>query len=342
MKKNRIYLIILVILLIITAYFVFTNTSSTISEELREFNVQDTAAIDKIFMADKAGNQVLLERKSTASWTLNGKYNAREDAIRLLLNTLTVMEVRSPVGKAARNHIIKDMAAKGVKVEIYQKGQLVKTFYVGGPTQDQMGTYMYLENSTVPFIMHIPGFEGYLTPRFIITEADWKVKTVFAFQRGEIANLVVENSKQPGQSFELTKVTDNTYQLKTYPAGVVQAYADSSVIQAYLAGYQFINYEKPLLNTAKSLIDSIVKSGTVMKINAKDINGTSTLVSLYLKPTNGEMPGQRDGKGKALPFDPDRMVARINNDTGMVVVQYFSFDKLMKTLDQLKNSTITR
>jgi hypothetical protein len=39
-------------------------------------------------MADKTGNQVTLEKKSSDVWTLNGKINARPDAVKTLLTTL--------------------------------------------------------------------------------------------------------------------------------------------------------------------------------------------------------------------------------------------------------------
>jgi hypothetical protein len=45
---------------------------------------------------------------------------------------------------------MKAIAAKGIKVEIYTAEGLSKTIYVGGPTQDQLGTFMYLENSDSP------------------------------------------------------------------------------------------------------------------------------------------------------------------------------------------------
>ncbi|HNB13426.1 MAG TPA: hypothetical protein PKY09_11010, partial [Bacteroidia bacterium] len=98
MNKNRILLLIVVLLLSVTGYYYFKNSDSTIKKELRDFAVADTSSIDKIFLADKKGNKALLERKSPALWTINGKYPARQDAINFLLKTIKQIEVRSPVG----------------------------------------------------------------------------------------------------------------------------------------------------------------------------------------------------------------------------------------------------
>jgi hypothetical protein len=336
MKKNRIYFIILLVLVAVAAYFILTNKSGTIKQELRDFAIEDTAAVDKIFMADKTGSQVLLERKSPDQWTVNGSEPARQDGINLLLTTMKTMEVRSPVGKAARDYIIKEMSASGTKVEIYQHGALFKTFYVGGPTQDQLGTFMYLKNSSVPFIMHIPGFDGYLSPRFSTREIDWKTKSIFAYNRGDIESLTIQNALHPDQSFTIKKADEGKYQLLKFPSGEIQSYKDSGTIYAYLASYQFINYEKPLSGMPPSQVDSVLKVGPVMIIEGNDVKGKKTTVKLYIKPADPNIGFHYDESGKMLPSDPDRMMARINQDTGLVVVQYFSFDKLMKTLDELK------
>jgi len=340
MKKNRNAILIFTFLSIVAAYFIFSRKEGTIRQELRDFTVEDTAAVDKIFLADKRGNQVLLERKSPAEWTLNGESRARQDGINLLLATVKNMEVRSPVGKAAQKNIIKNLAAEAVKAEIYQHGKLFKTIYVGGPTQDQLGTYMYLQNSTVPFIMHIPGFDGYLTPRFMVGTGDWKIKSIFAYGRGDIKSLIVRNGKQPQQSFELRKMTGDQYALLSFPEGKPQQFKDSSAIQAYLASYQFINYEKMLSGLTRHQLDSVFAAGELMSIQGTDSRDKKTNLDLYLKPADPNLGGHYDQAGKLLPFDPDRMIARLNQDTALIVVQYYSFDKLMKTLDELKSAQV--
>lgn len=337
MKKNGFAILILIILALLAGYFIYTNTGSTIKEELRDFAVSDTNSVDKIFLADKSGKQCLLERTKSGYWTVNSHSKARPDAISLLLYTMNAMEIRSPVAKAARDNIIKSMSANSIKVEIYLNGVISKTYYVGGSTQDQLGTFMYLEHSTVPFIMHIPGFDGYLTPRFITDESEWKMKSIFLYKQGEIKKLLVQNINQPAESFELTKQQENSYSLATLPEKKMVAYPDTGVIQSYLASYQFINYEKTLKGYSASRIDSIVTKGPFMVINISDINDNQTEVKLYLKPADPNLAQSYDQNNKLLPFDPDRLLAKINNDSTLVVVQYFVFDKLLVTRSYLEN-----
>ena len=72
MKKNTGLLLLLIGLIVIAAIFLFNRKSGTIGEELRDFTVKDTGAVTKLFLADKKGSQVLLERQPDGTWSLNG------------------------------------------------------------------------------------------------------------------------------------------------------------------------------------------------------------------------------------------------------------------------------
>lgn len=170
--KNKFLIGVFVLVAVIALYAIFTKKSSTIVGDLRDFAVSDTASINKLFLVDREGNKSLLTRVSPGKWMVNNKYNARQESINNLLNTIKSLEVKSPVGKNLYNNVMKLMASKSVKIEIYQKGEPVKTYYVGHPTMDNLGTFMYIEKSTVPYIMHIPGFNGFLSTRYLTKEND--------------------------------------------------------------------------------------------------------------------------------------------------------------------------
>ena len=59
------------------------------------------------------------------------------------------------------------MSTQRTQVKIFSNKKILKTIYVGGDTQDQLGTYsMILDNSSEPYVLEIPGFKGYLSSRF--------------------------------------------------------------------------------------------------------------------------------------------------------------------------------
>jgi hypothetical protein len=173
MKKNQIAFFILLVLAGVTFLLLKRNTSTTVPTELRDFAYSDTASITKIFLADKAGHQVMLERNPAGGWTVDKKWKARNDGIYNLFFVIKNLSIKSMVGVQAQETVIKQLASGSTKIEIYKGDKLVRMFYVGGATPDDEGTYMLLanpetkQNSSRPFVMCIEGQTRYLTPVFV-------------------------------------------------------------------------------------------------------------------------------------------------------------------------------
>ncbi|MBS1765602.1 MAG: DUF4340 domain-containing protein [Bacteroidetes bacterium] len=336
MNQNRILLLIAVLLISVAGYFYLNSTGSTIKKELRDFAIEDTSAITKIFIADKKGNQATLERKSAASWTINGNYPARQDAINTLLATMKLIEVRSPVGKAALNNVIKEMSATATKVEIYAGDKKIKTYYVGSPTQDMLGTYMYLENSTVPFIIHIPGFNGYLSTRYFADATDWRSRVIFNYGEGQIQSVKVTNNDEPANSFRIEKKGDSYEYFQGLNADKPSEIYQSQ-LAAYLAKYQLIGFERPTYDLDKTYKDSLLATVPLRELEVKGVDGKTDLLKMYKKPADsGSITSTDPVTGEAREFDADRMYAQWNNDTNLIVVQYYVMDKLFNKPDKIK------
>ena len=159
--KNNILIFIAIFLSAVSAYLYFAEERGTIRQELKDFAVDDTASITKIFLADKVKHSVTLTRIKQCHLEVDNKYRASKDLVDVLIKTIKTIEVKSPVARDARDNVIKRLSTGAIKVEIYQgEDTPSKVYYVGGATKSTMGTYMLLENSTEPFIMHIPYFYG--------------------------------------------------------------------------------------------------------------------------------------------------------------------------------------
>ncbi len=330
MKRNLILFIILVALIIITAWFFRGKSSSTLRKELSDFAVADTASITKIFLADKFGKSVLLERTDNG-WTANGKPALQPNVI-FLLDAIKNIEVRHPVAKAAYNNIMKQMAATGIKVELYSKDKKLKTYYVGHETQDQMGTYMYLENSSTAYAMHIPGFNGFLNIRYNTDIKAWLKKNVFSFSPEEIASIRVENLLLPDKSFEIVH-HNNAFELYAYPSGKKVENASEEKLLNYINNFRDINSERELPSVNEQ-IDSAKQAGRMMIITVKTKSGEQRTARLYRKPrpeTDEDDWIKQDPSW--TPYDPDRCYLEIDTLPQTFLAQYFVFGKLMRTPD---------
>ncbi len=332
MKKNRTAIILVVLLGTISFWFIINKGKGTIKETLRDFAVADTASISKIFLADKSGNAVTLERQPSGHWTVNGKYNARMDALKTLLNTIKKIDIKEPIGKSAQDNVIKRLAAKAVKCEIYQKDKLIKAYYVGTETPDQTGTYMILidpetmKPSEKAFITYIPGFEGYLTTRYFVEERGWRDRTVFQYNPNDIKSVKLELPSNPEYDYELTVKGNNNYQIKILKDNQLLNNWDTLAVKQYLSYFQQLNFESFEVDLKPAQIDSVLKSQPINILTVTDNAGKANKIKFYAR---SNMKNILDKEGKPLPFDPIRMDALLDNGKDFVMLQFYIFGKVM-------------
>ena len=202
-------LIFLLLLIALGRSDLFSRRSALNEEEATQFAVEDTAQVNRIFIADRDGGEVLLERvPGSPYWKLNGKHWARKDAVDLLLKTFHRIRVQSPVPEAQRENVIRMLAGRAKKVEIYAGGEEpVKTWYVGTATQSHTGTHMLLETprgrATEPFITHMEGFTGFLSTRFFTEELEWRYTGVFDYPDRTLKGISVAFGEHPDWNYVL-------------------------------------------------------------------------------------------------------------------------------------------
>lgn len=333
MKNNKVIIVLAVVLVAIATFFyisknnVVQGTMDDMEGAKSDFAIKDTASITKIFIVDAQGVSVTL-KKSKNSWLVDDKYIARPDNIRLLMKTFSRIDVRYPVAKAAFNNVIRDIATKATKVEIYQGEDVPsKIYYVGDATNDNQGTYMVLETegvkSTVPFIMYIPGNYGYLTSRFFTEAQQWRDAVVFKYAPEAIKSIEINYLETPEQSFI---INNKDGQLVLSDIGSDKdLMVNPDQLKEYVSRYEKIYYEMVDIESKQSKIDSVIASVPFITIEVKDLIGGSNKIVLYHMPNFRET--EHSVTGKVFEYDVDRMYGYLNNDV-FTYVQFATFDKI--------------
>jgi hypothetical protein len=333
MKKSSIIILAILISLAGLSIYIYKNKNktSTIDKEASDFKYKDTAAIDKIFLADKDGKQVLVER-TVNGWILDGKFHVRPDVIELLLYTIKSVEVKSPVSKNGKTSVIKIMSAKSTKIEIYSKGVKVKQYFVGHPTQDHTGTYMLLtnletgENYEEPFITHIPGFDGFLSTRYNTDEIDWRDRLLINLRPPQIKQIKMELNEIPDSSFVIDLFSMQRFGLKTLKGKQIPFEEDK--MKQYIAYFQNVNCEIALDKKDK-LVDSLSTSALpFIKLTITDRNNSNSVYEFYHK-----QPSESKNAEYAVnyKYDPDRLFVKYNNGKDYGVAQFYVFGKILQT-----------
>lgn len=334
-KKNRLAIVLVVLMGSLTFWFVIKNKNGTIRKEMKDFAVKDTAAIDKIFLADKNGRNLTLTREADG-WKVNGKYGVRMDCLETLLETFARIDVKEPVGKKAQDNVMKALAARAVKCEIYQHGELVKAYYVGSETQNQMGTNMIMIDLETmkamerPFVTYIPGFEGFLTTRYFTEERGWRDRTMFKYNPNDIKSVKMEVPYNPTYGYELTVKGNNDYEIKMLSDNKVVTDIDPLAVKQYLSYFQVLSFESFEVDLKQPQIDSVLKSQPINILTVTDKNGVVNKVKFYARKPDKPLD---DKNGNPIKFDEERMDALMNNGVDFVMVQFFMFGKVMPSVD---------
>lgn len=327
MRKTLLYIVLLGILGFGVWYFIFSD-KDTFGVSEAGFTITDTGNIGKIYMVDPSGKSLTLERDG-AKWKLNGKYDVIPRNIDGFLKTLRRQMPMYPVPKGAHNNVVKSMAGGSVKVELYTRGgQLMRSFLVGGQANDNKGTYMLIKGANKPYVVQIPGFEGYLTPRYSVEIKDWRDRTVTDLSADEIEKVSVSYPAEPLNSFviennqgnvsvEIDPMLTKGKQLNESRAKLFLTYFEKLYCEGYINGvYQ---------------LDSIIAA--MPKRAVIDVKGKSEEqhIEVYWMPIN------RRSKNMLSPdptvpegYDADRFYATINNFQDTIIIQRGSFEKIFR------------
>ena len=329
MNRN-IKLLLILTLAAAAVYFVVVNKPwSNFKTARKDFALSDTASITKIFMADKRNHKVLLQKNTDGEWMVDNTWPADMQKVNLLKATLHDVEVRNPLTEAEYNSMVSLMAANAIKVEIYAGDKLTKTIYVGGATADHTGTYMMIEGSSTPFVTHIPGFVGYLTPRFNVYPIKWKNRAVFTYTADQIKHISVHYPLKKNASFELD---NSTPVVRVYNKELnIDIPYDTGFVRYYLSSFNNLYFEGYDEDIPTAKADSLRQSTPYCIIDVTLKTGQKKRMQVHFKPVDRRTKSRFDETtGKPYDFDPDKYFAFIDNEKEVAFVQHYNFGRLFK------------
>ena len=347
MKKNRGILIIVIVLAIFALVLVLQNRKGTLRRTMSEFAIVDTASVTKIFMADMRNNQVLLTKIASGKWLLNDSLKARKEGLDLLLKTMSNLAVKAPVPKKSYNSVIKRLATNSIKVEIYQEKyrvdifnwirlfpheKLTKVYYVGNATPDNMGTFMLMEGSDVPFVVYEPGFRGFVAARYTTAMNDWRDHQIFKKLPLVIRSIKIEFPHQPEESYLIEKHGTESLDIISLETNKRLSSFDTLRVVGLVNGYRDIRFEAVLDAIDPAKADSIIRTIPLQIITLTDTAGNVNQVKTYRRRND---KGDYDMEGNLVAYDLNRLYALINNGKELVLIQYFVFDPISRPLSFL-------
>ena len=295
--------------------------------ELIDFAIKDTSTVDKIIITDAYSNNIELIRQGK-SWTDSKDDCITQENVQFILDAFKNIEFKAYLAKEAQANFNKRLIAQHTKVEIFQEGEWVKTWYIGPPSQDHYGQIMLLDSeedgkSDIPVMMSIRGTKGIIEPRFFADSRSWKCTNIFAVPLERIARVDVNMTQDPKLSFSVRKVGSI---LSVFQAGKKLEKVDNGLIFRYLQNYKKIHFDLANFDLNEKQVDSVKRSIPFSTISLTETSGKKTNLRLFTlksaEPTKNEF-------GEVLNIDYNKFWCQLPNGE-LVKCQYFVFDPLLK------------
>lgn len=329
----------MLILLLLLSGLYWTWSKGYLGGESRTdqlFGVEDTAGVNKIYMVNKLGEAVTIEN-IRGLWMVNGKYQASNAWLNQMFKTIMRLQVKGPVSGVAWNTVIRQLAQKHVKVEIYKNGDKIRSFFVGGGTPNGKGTYMMVEEGKKPYICEVAGFEGEVSHHFPTDLNMWRSKKMLHFEPERIEEIRMEWPKDMSENFVANQKNGKYFVTSFQGISVPQ---DSLLVASYFSRFRNVSAEALLHHRTIEMLDSLEKTAKPFCILTIIPKGyPETKVRFYSKASDVKTKTTFNPDGSQIMQDPDRYLAVVQGVDDIYLVQDFVFgNKLLKLSDFRKFS----
>ncbi|HNR08930.1 MAG TPA: DUF4340 domain-containing protein [Saprospiraceae bacterium] len=205
-----------------------------------DFRISDTAAVHRIEIYAPDGEKQNLERRPDG-WWINGKFPVRPDAIANIFRILPGVQVMFYPPDAAIAQMMQAIRGHGVRLVFLDRGgDPIKSYRIGGMTNDERGTYALMDGFERPYVVHVPGFEGSLANRFTMPVEDWRDRMLFRHRPESLTGLKLSYPDHPEEGFEIKRM-EGRFELYDYGGRLMQT--GESGIRAYLDVFSGIGVE---------------------------------------------------------------------------------------------------
>ena len=302
------------------------NSKNT-AVDLKDFSIKDTANIYSFTIATSNQDSITITRNNEKRvWMIKEPhYRATKSSVDLIMETFYRIKIKQDVSKNAEKNVIKRLAVNHKRVDIFnQKNELIKTWYIGSPTPDHLGTFMLLKKDgkkgSRPYIMHKPGVYGSLDIRFFTDWTSWRSPQIFHYPNSyDIQSVKVSYNDFDNESFSIKRKNKDII-LSNQNDSTIENF-DTIQLKHYLTHYNNICYNKIMFVNQHDK-DSLFALEPFIEIELHNTSNEKTKVDFWRIKDENSTTG----------WDKEYGLIRVNGNNELLRAQYFNWDILFKPL----------
>ena len=164
-------------------------------------------------------------------------------------------------------------------MRVFQLSSHYYSFFIGGNTPDERGTYFLMKHAEQPYVLELPAMVAVLRERFLRTYDEWRSNEVFAYETDKIKEISVAYPKDKNYSFRIKK--EDGISVEPYYPNAVNYFENpvEDLVNAYVADYNYLFAEGYENNHIQK--DSIIQLIPFAEIAVTDQSGDVREMKLF-------------------------------------------------------------
>lgn len=313
--RNTLYMIgLLGVLATIFFVFLYDRDQTSLQQEEIAFAIEDTSAIQQIVLNRMIKGQsrfrIQLDRMPNGTWQLNERYPALEPKVQQLLKVLHLIQVKEVLAGEGISTAKDILRAVHTQVEVFdQEGKTIKSFLLGTETKEATGTLLQLSDAETPYIVEMPGLQGYINASFPVDEMLWRANLLFHADLPQIQQIAV-SYPDANQSFVLERSSPES---EWGILGLEQK-PDSNRLATYLGHFQGNIYAETFATADyPGKLAQLQTQEPDIQMAISYFSGDSRHISLFERAEN-----------------PNNYFGWLEGQEELLTIQHFVFDKFLQ------------
>jgi hypothetical protein len=315
MTKTLLRIFILIILFGIF-FLILIKTRAPFGKNNSSFATEPKEEITRIELSQE-GKKLTLSKKGD-TWFINDNTEARKSGVLFIIRILKEIKIKSPLSPELFKSEISKKNVSPVKVKVFENNKLLKTFLVYKTGSNIYGNVMKIRESSKPFIVYVPGYDGNIGSAFIMNDLFWQSYTVFNLLPSEIALVKFENLSDSSSSFSIANKNHRYYLTNDIDN---RTGWDSSLVVRYLSYFAFVPFESWALDMGVQEQKAIESQTPLYKISVLTTSGKKMVLTLW---------GLTADKNGTKEIDSDKLLGKTDDRDELFIIRYFDIDPLIK------------
>jgi hypothetical protein len=321
-SRNKYYIFALALLIVIAAFFYFSDHRETFRQGEVSFALPNKNDISSFQIKNKS--LLLTISKTIDGWQFDSGCYANPLLLDICFKVFSQVEIKSPVSEKEKLQIISKLRKYGTEIILFRDKKILRDYYLWADTASKT-IFMVQKKSGSPFLVSLPSYNGNFGAIFRTEKYFWRDRTILRYVPGQISKVKVEQPANPLRTFELQLSSIVKAEIFNPEKGKIQN-INFEAVEAYLYCFRNVRVVKFLKKTDSQYQDLTgIQPNFIITVTNK--NRKAKTLKIFKRRLENHLGEKRSEK-----YDLNFCTVTIDNkDTALI--RYIDIDPLTRDLD---------